>query len=74
MDRKSFRGWLRQLGELSAQQLERLKARLADGEGQGSRRHGRVAIAELGRDLDVAGQARIFLEGVFAGECEYSEV
>ena len=50
MDRKSFRGWLRQLGELSAQQLERLKARLADGEGGGNacdwvNRHARECLA-----------------------------
>ena len=32
MDTKSFRGWLRQLGELSARQLDQLKGRLAGGE------------------------------------------
>ncbi len=32
MDAKSFRGWLRQLGELSARQLDQLKGRLAGGE------------------------------------------
>ena len=32
MDAKSFRGWLGQLGELSARQLEQLKGRLAGGE------------------------------------------
>jgi hypothetical protein len=41
-------------------------ARLADGDGQRPRRQGRVAIAELRGDLDVAGQAGQLLEQVAA--------